>query len=148
MGTHAIRRNAYSGIAWGFIHFPMHATLIAVGASMSKIVSSFHLYPDYIPSASLRLVFCVGCGLTIAFFTVINSLHSAHSHDCQVGPGKRALVRMLCALGIALLGGFGVSFGPLALMGIVVAILLPLVCFEEWARLSILKRQVHGHVCG
>lgn len=81
----------------------------------------------------------LGSGIVILCFSFIALMNKTHDEVCRFGKRVRIGTRLVCVLGLFLLAGLGVDLDPISLMGSIVAILLPLVIFEEYALLRTLK---------
>ena len=94
--VHAIRRSALSAVSWNVFHFPLHATIIAVGANMKEVVLflSNNLDDDTFNLKYARYVLCIGSGFIILLFTIISLMHKSNDNKCNVStPIRIAFLR-------------------------------------------------------
>lgn len=134
MLTHAIRRHVITGIAWNMLHTPLHAALVVVGASMYKIVSEYSKDQSSVVDQGHRYFIAFGSASVIALFAVMVLQHESLDQGCRLSLETRIFARSCCVLGLVLVGGLCNELNALELLGSCVALILPLVAFEEFAR--------------
>lgn len=121
------------------MHFPLHVTFIAIGAVMYSIFEFAEKETDgvYAPLPdAFRWVFAMGCCLVLIFMTMITMLHQAPpTVSRRIDYKIHFAARIIVALALAFVAGFGGGLNTMALMGTVCALVFPLVLFEEHGRM-------------
>ncbi|KAJ1566682.1 hypothetical protein HK096_000705, partial [Nowakowskiella sp. JEL0078] len=132
---HAIRRSALSGISWQLFHVPLHISLVAAGAGISKLVEAEE--KNHPMSSELRVMFFVGCGVSMISLCVLGITHK-HAPDEHVRLSKnfRFTLRFIIGTFLILFGCLSQIENPALAVGIVCLSVIILVSFEEFARLE------------
>jgi len=128
---HALRRNIFTSITYGHLHFPFCAALILIPAALTKMMSRKH------SSTGIRWFFCGGIATALGSITLMGWLHmDLDKKGSSLIPRKwRLVVRHLVAVMFALLP-LAKHLNNSAILGITAGVLTALVATEQVGKIG------------
>ncbi|KAI9220044.1 bacterial low temperature requirement A protein-domain-containing protein [Blastocladiella britannica] len=136
--SHAIRRNAYTGVSWNLLHLPFTMSIAAMGANVSNMVNMI-LVGDSDLHSFQHYFFWGVLAFTYLSMAVLASLHEplAHvPHLTLMSPRGLIGLRLLLVVIFVALGfvGKALHFTPLANLVVAASVALVGVVVEEIGR--------------
>ncbi|KAJ3329513.1 hypothetical protein HDU76_007747 [Blyttiomyces sp. JEL0837] len=139
---HAIRRSVITAVVWQNLHLPFCMALVAAGAALGTIVTSFDE-----TGVNESVVGLWGASLAIAMFCMIaiSLTHKGHDHEVRIPRNRRVWFRGAVGIVLAGMAGFGRGLDSLSLALIPACLLMGLTILEEYGRLKDPKKLKDGH---
>ncbi|KAJ3088214.1 hypothetical protein HK102_009287 [Quaeritorhiza haematococci] len=136
---HAVRRSAWTAVVWQTLHLALHCTITAVGAILAKLVLAIDDERQTSKRKPVdpgkRWVFVGGAGLIMWLLTLIGLCHKWHQHGVLIPKNVRLGARVAVGAALFVLAALGGDLSALQLIGVVTALVVPIVGLEEYGRL-------------